>query len=100
MSNKPDTRPQSGGGAHRVTETIRARSIARYPRLEPSEVDYVRDGAQDDLDVVPERPVGHVQIIDRHHFSQRHTRRAEYLPWPRHSRSQLQASAMPALDAD
>src|SRR5271156_87956 len=32
----------------------------------------VRDGTQHDLDVLPQRPVRDVQIVDRHHLPERH----------------------------
>jgi hypothetical protein len=38
---------------------------------QPAASDDVREGAQEDLDVCPERPVGHVQIVHHRHLPQR-----------------------------
>ena len=38
--------------------------------------EHVGNRAQHDLDVPPERPVRHVEVVDRPHLPQRHSRRA------------------------
>ena len=56
-----------------------APAIARHeprPRFmtrssQPAASDDVREGAQEDLDVCPERPVSHIQIVHHRHLPQR-----------------------------
>jgi hypothetical protein len=36
---------------------------------QPSPREDMADGAQEDLDIGPERPVGHVQVVDRSHLA-------------------------------
>ncbi len=38
---------------------------------EPPPAEHVGDGAQHDLDVAPQRPVGDVQVVDRPHLAER-----------------------------
>src|SRR3954462_15088930 len=47
---------------------------------------HVRDGTQEDLHVLPERPAGDVPVVDLHHLGQRHACRAEDLPVAGHAR--------------
>src|SRR3954470_16944786 len=57
-----------------------------------------RHGAQKDLDVEPDRPVGAVDVVDLHHLVQRHARGAEHLPHASHARGHIEPAPLPALD--
>src|SRR3954452_13012960 len=59
--------------------------------------EHVRHGAEQQLDVVPERPAGHVAVVDLHHLLERDPRRAEDLPVTRHARREVQAASVPGL---
>src|SRR5207302_4243319 len=54
--------------------------------------------AQDDLGVVPERPVGGVQVVGLDHLGQWRPRWPEYLPHARHARRERLAIAVASLD--
>src|SRR5438445_538240 len=57
-----------------------------------------RDGPQHDLDVLPDRPVDDVEVVEREHLAQRDPRGAEHLPEPRHAGVQVQPAPVPAAD--
>src|SRR3954451_25354519 len=57
----------------------------------------VRDRAEQDLHVAPQRPVGDVQVVDLYHLLERYPGRSEDLPVPRHPGHQVKAAAVPAL---
>jgi hypothetical protein len=71
-------RTPADGRAVRVRKARRT-TVARHelrrrfrtPRSQPAASDDVRDGAQQDLDVGPERPVGHVEVVHHRHLPQR-----------------------------
>ncbi len=67
-------RGERSASARRAVPAI-ARHEAR-PRFmtrgsQPAASDDVRESAQEDLDVCPERPVGHIQVVHHRHLPQR-----------------------------
>jgi hypothetical protein len=65
---------ECGPAAARIAPAIarhepRPRFMARSSQ--PAASDDVREGAQEDLDVCPERPVSHIQIVHHRHLPQR-----------------------------
>src|SRR4051794_5519746 len=64
-----------------VTSAWRTRtSVGVMAGLLPAAGDDERDRAQEDLDVGPQRPVRHVEVVDGRHLAQRDARGAEDLP--------------------
>src|SRR5438067_245909 len=61
----------------------------------PSE--YVARRTEQQLDVGPERPARHIQVVDLDHLLERHAAAAEDLPRASHAGRQVQAAPAPAL---
>src|SRR3954464_7003995 len=56
---------------------------------------HVAHGAQEQLEVEPERPVGDVEVVDADHLAHRHPA-AQHLPRPGHPGREVQAAAVEA----
>src|SRR5205823_1235868 len=67
--------------------------------LEAPPGEHVWDGAKQQLEVEPQRPVRSVEIVDLDHLVKGHARGAEHLPEAGHARREVEPPALPAVDA-
>src|SRR3954468_17202450 len=59
--------------------------------------EHVTDGAQEELEIQPQRPVRDIEVVDPDHLLHRHAR-AEHLPGARHARREVQPAAIQSED--
>src|SRR5436853_5077252 len=56
------------------------------------------EGPDEEAVVLPQGPVGHVQVVELHHLLEGDARPAEHLPRPGEARGQVEPSLAPAVD--